>query len=876
MKRLAKLFLWIIKLRYTVQITWLPKKAKNQTFLILPNHISFLEPMLVWSIFRPYAKIRPVVTSIFTQNRILAPIFRLIGAISVEENPSNQKKDFSESINSSLSELKNALKKSDSVLLFPSGQLAGQGLEYLWGKKSALLAVNAAPENTKILTVRIQGLWWSMRSKARTGESPNLFRSFAKAVRYLLANLIFFLPKRKITIEIVEQTDFLKEQATTSLEAFNHNLENFYNKKGEEKLRFLPHYFYYNDVKNRALPDFIQDSIKSLKTTKTYNTQNFNPEIIETIFSELKTLKQIPTETTLSLEQNLILDLYLDSLDMAEIKNIILAKYPSASNTPVLELKTVADLVAMAMGLTQSEASDFKPCDWKISSKKQERLLDEKLNILEHFKLQRKTDKQATQIYDQIFGLQTRSDMVLKSLLISDYLRTIPWKHIWIMLPSLGSTSILLLSTYLAEKIPVMMNRTHPQGAFDHCVKFSKTQKILTSKKFFDKINISRLKDYDFIFLEDLLKNISVFRKIKALIKSKFFPLPKKLDPTAVVLYTSGSENLPKAVELTHKNLITNLQGALDIMHIKHDERLFCYLPPFHSFGFTVNTVLPLVAGLRSINTPDPNDSLTVAKLIDHTKPTLLATTPTFLRNLLHIASPDQLTSLRYVITGGEKCSEAVFEKFKKSVPHWVILEGYWITECSPIIAINPIEKQKAQSVGISIWTGKIKIVNIDTNQEMNSNQEWMILFSAPSVFNGYLDSSIESPFLEIDWERWYKTWDLGYLDKNGYLYITGRKKRFLKLWWEMISLPFIESLLLEKYGSDAWANLAVEWKETEDNVEITLFCVDFTPSLKEVNLYLKSKWVNNLIKIDHIKPIWELPLLGSGKIDYKILKSMC
>ena len=111
---------------------------------------------------------------------------------------------------------------------------------------------------------------------------------------------------------------------------------------------------------------------------------------------------------------------------MAEIKNIILAKYPSASNTPVLELKTVADLVAMAMGLTQSEASDFKPCDWKISSKKQKRLLDEKLNILEHFKLQRKTDKQATQIYDQLFGLQTRSDIVLKSLLISDYLKTIP------------------------------------------------------------------------------------------------------------------------------------------------------------------------------------------------------------------------------------------------------------------------------------------------------------------------------------------------------------------------------------------------------------------------------------------------------------------
>ena len=94
MKRHAKLFLWINRLRYTVQNTTLPKKAQNQTFLILPNHISFLEPMLIWSIFRPYTKIRPVVTSFFAENRILAPIFRLIGAISVEENPSKNLTQF--------------------------------------------------------------------------------------------------------------------------------------------------------------------------------------------------------------------------------------------------------------------------------------------------------------------------------------------------------------------------------------------------------------------------------------------------------------------------------------------------------------------------------------------------------------------------------------------------------------------------------------------------------------------------------------------------------------------------------------------------------------------------------------------------------------
>lgn len=170
-------------------------------------------------------------------------------------------------------------------------------------------------------------------------------------------------------------------------------------------------------------------------------------------------------------------------------------------------------------------------------------------------------------------------------------------------------------------------------------------------------------------------------------------------------------------------------------MHIHNDERFFCYLPPFHSFGFTVNTVFPLITGLRSVNTPDPNDSLTVAKLIAHTQPTLLATTPTFLRNLLAIASKDQLASLRYVITGGEKCSELVFEKTKKLIPTAKILEGYGITECSPIISINPIEKQKAQSVGIAIGEGEITILDLETDQPLKANQEGMIYFSGGNVF---------------------------------------------------------------------------------------------------------------------------------------------
>jgi|MBR6100108.1 long-chain-fatty-acid--[acyl-carrier-protein] ligase len=98
---------------------------------------------------------------------------------------------------------------------------------------------------------------------------------------------------------------------------------------------------------------------------------------------------------------------------------------------------------------------------------------------------------------------------------------------------------MIVLAAYLAKKVPVMMNWTHPESAFDHCVKFSKTKKILTSRTFYKTINIDWLKKYDFVFLEDLLKNIPLSYKLKAVVKSLYFPIPKDLDETAVVLYTS-------------------------------------------------------------------------------------------------------------------------------------------------------------------------------------------------------------------------------------------------------------------------------------------------------------------------------------------------
>ena len=878
MKIIARILSCIMRIRYKIEVKNIPEFKTWENYLVLPNHIAFVDPVLIWCVFRPHINIRPVVTSDFSKNPFLWWIFKLMNTITIQEIENGKEKNQNKMIENALEDLTLALKNWDSVLLYPSGRLMGQGKEYIWGKKSAYLTVQSLPKNTKILTVRTTWLWWSRWSNARNWWAPSFFGNLLRSIWYFIANLLFFVPNRKVIIEVLEQTKKLKDQSKKSLEEFNQTLEDFYNKNWEEQPSYIKNYFFYDNVKNKTLPDHIRNSIKSFQTVNNYDLSKFSDDVINDVTNKVKEVKGLDKKEKLELSSNLILDLYFDSLDMAEIKNIILSSYPKASNTSLKDLKTVADLVAMALWLSGNEDVELKPCEWSISQSEKNNQywnLDENENILTLFKSYWKKNKDATQIYDTMFWLQKRKDIVLKAFLISEYLKKIPWRHIGVMFPALWSTTMIILATYLAKKIPVMMNRTHPETAFDHCVKFSKTEKILTSKTFYKTINIGWLKKYNFIFLEDLLKDIPLTYKLKAFFKSLYFPLPKDLDETAVVLYTSWSESLPKAVPLSHKNLISEWNGASGILSVHNDEILFCYLPPFHSFWFTVNTIFPIIAGLRSVNTPDPNDSVTAAKLIAHTKPTILATTPTFLKNLLTVAKPEQLTSLRYVITGGEKCSDLVFQKTRELIPNCIILEGYGITETSPIISINTIEKQKAQSVGIAIKGGEIKICDLATNKKLEIWEEGMIYYAGNNVFGWYEDKSLESPFLKQGKKIRYRTWDLWYLDKDGYLFITWRKKRFLKLWGEMISLPFLEELLQEKYGSSEEVNLALEGKEKDDWIEIVLFVVDLDLKVKEVNEYLKSKGVSNLIHINRIEKIESIPLLWTGKVDYKILKNL-
>ncbi len=480
--------------------------------------------------------------------------------------------------------------------------------------------------------------------------------------------------------------------------------------------------------------------------------------------------------------------------------------------------------------------------------------------------------------WDNVSGTSTRKDFMLKAAVVSQLIKSrTNHKYVGIMLPALQSTTLLIIATYMAGKVPVMLNWTVGHKVLSYCAEITDLDLIITAGSFYDKVKDQIPEDIEkkLMFLEKEVNNISLSMKLKGLAMAK---LPKLLintdiDKTAVVLFTSGSETLPKAVPLTHQNVVSDLWGALQLFEIKVQDIFLSFLPPFHSFGFTVLSILPLITGVKVAYTPNPTNLREVIDVLKHTQATNMMATPTLLKMLMAKASKDEFKYLRLVISGAESLHADIKKKFEEMTEghNSRIIEGYGITECSPIVSLNPDQKQKLNSVGKSIIGMDLLVVNFENFEEVKTNQEGMFVVKGKSVFPGYLDSNIDSPFVEIKGELYYKTGDLGYIDEEGYLFITGRLKRFIKVGGEMISMPFIEKILNTKYGHEGEINIAVEGNDT-NGPNVVLFTINEL-NMSEVNTYLRDNGVSAIAKIREVRIIEKIPVLGSGKINYRELK---
>ncbi|NLF33003.1 MAG: AMP-binding protein, partial [Planctomycetes bacterium] len=378
------------------------------------------------------------------------------------------------------------------------------------------------------------------------------------------------------------------------------------------------------------------------------------------------------------------------------------------------------------------------------------------------------------------------------------------------------------------------------------------------------------------VYLEDLRASLTTGAKLAAWVRARLGL--HRLDDvrpseTAVILFTSGSENVPKIVPLTHRNILTNIADAWTRFTIGPADSLLGILPPFHAFGVTATLLLAACVGLRVAFYPNPTEGAALAKMIDAYCCSILVTTPTFLNGLLRASSADQLLSLRLVVSGAEACPPRVYEAMARRCPQAVVLEGYGVTECSPIIAVNSQADPRPGTIGPVLPSLEHAITDPDTLQRVRTGERGMLLVRGPSVFCGYLHYDGPSPFVQAEGHTWYRTGDLVREDADGRLTFAGRIRRFAKIGGEMISLPAIEAVLTERFirDSDDGPILAVVADREDQRPELVLFAVREIDR-DEANAAIRAAGLSALHNIRRVEVLDELPLLGTGKTDYRAL----
>ncbi len=857
----------VLHSRYKVTVRGLDKIKAEHSILFLPNHVSLSDPMLMTSILYSRFQPRPMAD----MERVHLPIVKqLVGLVNpiflpdMNTSPRSAKSIVVDALDEAVA----SLKKGDNILLYPSGALCKTPQEKIGGRSGVKYLLDNAPD-TKVVTVRISGLWGSSSSWA-SGKRPEILRSLKLIVPALIANLCVFIPKRKVLVEVELHPASLKNMTKIEI---NNYLEKIYNDRNEPEY-FIPYHHFLKPKKIKLFSEktSIADSI----------AETVSPEIINQVVGQLQLLTGI---SNINYKANLSSDLGVDSLTMIDLATWIESEFGVAiENTLVLD--TVENCILAAAGHIRSDIGYTpKPVDasWFKAVTDEVLEIPDGKNIGEVFIQQLHDNPDKVILADQISGVKTYRDIATAIFVLTPQFKKIKSDYVGIMLPASNTATIVYFAIIFAGKIPVQLNWTVGVKGLLHSVNTLDIAQVITASPL-----ITKLEDqgFDFINIEpkflrlDLLASkVKITTKILAkansyLSLSTLKAWSHSICDTAVVLFTSGSESVPKAVPLSHNNILANINDAKGICSFRSTDKLIGILPPFHSFGFTGTTILPVLLGMPVVYHSNPTEGSIINRLINEYRATVLVGTPTFVAGILNGGEKQNLTSLRFIITGAEKCQEYLFEQLITICPDACICEGYGITECSPIISSNKPNDSKQGSIGRIVDSLDYKIVDPDTLEVKAPGNRGKLLVSGPSIFDGYLKYDGESPFISMHGQQWYDTKDLVVEDKEGFITFLGRLKRFIKVGGEMISLPAIEGVF-DYLNQDEKKTVAVDAVDSTRVQIIVLFTTNRDITREHVNKVIKQSGLSPLHNIRKIHYLDEIPLLGTGKINYVQLRSL-
>ena len=469
-------------------------------------------------------------------------------------------------------------------------------------------------------------------------------------------------------------------------------------------------------------------------------------------------------------------------------------------------------------------------------------------------------------------------------------------KNVGVFLPPTASAVIVNMALTLSRRVAVNLNYSASEDIINRCVEQAGIKHVLTSRKFLDRFNVKF--NAEVICIEDLLPKVLVLDKLFGFMQSKFltegmlasiFKLGKnKPDDVLTIIFTSGSTGVPKGVPLTFNNIASNVQGFDKIIGVDENDCFLGILPFFHSFGYTVTLwgamTLPS-SGTYHLNPLEPKQ---IGKLIQDNRCTVVLGTPTFLRGFLKRIEPEQFKSVEVVVVGAEKMPIPLADAFEERFGVRPI-EGYGATELSPVVSVNvPSKRAKTPEAKLGTREGSVgrpipgvlaRTVSLDDSSViLTHNETGMLEFTGPNVMPGYLNQPQMTA--KVMHDGWYISGDVGHIDTDGFIYITGRESRFSKIGGEMVPHIQVEEEIAKLAGGsdDEKTTVAVCGVPDEKKGErlVVLYtALSHEPSdivKKLIAAGLPSIYVPNadsFIKVD------EIPMLGSGKLDLRNLQKL-
>jgi acyl-[acyl-carrier-protein]-phospholipid O-acyltransferase/long-chain-fatty-acid--[acyl-carrier-protein] ligase len=476
-------------------------------------------------------------------------------------------------------------------------------------------------------------------------------------------------------------------------------------------------------------------------------------------------------------------------------------------------------------------------------------------------------------------------------------------QNIGILLPTSAGGALLNMAVLLAGKTIVNLNYTASREALENAIRQADIQTIYTSARFLRKLEQRGIhlddvfQDLDVVDLEQLNNSIPLWEKLITVLGVKLLPTfflkclyscRSSGDATAAILFSSGSEGLPKGVMLSHHNIVANVKQVAEVLNMEDDDAIIANLPLFHAFGLTVTQFLPLLEGCPMICHADPTDALGCAKAIARYRATIMCGTSTFLRLYCrnHKVHPLMLDSLRVVVSGAEKLSEDVRTAFQLKF-NKPLFEGYGATETTPVASVNLPDKLETQtfqvqrghkigSVGMPLPGTSCMIVDPETFEELPTGEAGMILIGGAQVMQGYLKNPEKTAAVirEIRGTRWYISGDKGYIDEDGFLFIVDRYSRFAKIGGEMVSLGVLENVIRTALADPDKEVIIINVPDEKKGEKIVAL-YDQNLDTNTLEQKLLAAGLTNLA----LPAVWlrveQLPKLGSGKTDFGRAKQM-